>query len=139
MKLAAELDNLYTLLEAVRVFAKKQGVVSKKIHQLELAVEEIVVNIIHYAYPSGTSGDIEIQCGFKEEKKLIIEIIDWGIPFNPLSVPEPDTEAHLEDRDIGGLGIFLVRKLMDEVHYRREDGKNVLSLVMYLFSGKELL
>ena len=139
MKVAAELVNLYVLLKAVRVFAKKQGVDSKKIHQIELAVEEIVVNIIHYAYPPDSPGDIEIHCGFEEEKKLIIEIIDWGIPFDPLSVPEPDTETDLEDRDIGGLGIFFVRKLMDEVYYRREAGKNVLTLVMYLFSGKELL
>ena len=139
MKVAAELDNLYVLLASVREFAKKQGIDSDKISQLELAIEEIVVNIVSYAYPSDTSGDIEIRYSLPEEEKFVIEVIDWGIPFNPFSVPDPDTEADLEDREIGGLGIFFVRNLMDEVHYRREDGKNVLTLVMHPFSDEELL
>ena len=61
----------------------------------------------------------------------MIEIIDCGIPFDPLTLPKPDVNAPIEDRKIGGLGIYMMRKLMDKVNYKREQGKNILTLVKF--------
>lgn len=130
MKFEAELKNLPLMLESLRDYAKKQGFGDEKINKIQLAVEEILANIINYAYPD-KNGSIEINCDNKEGKGLGIEIIDWGIPFDPLTVAETDTKSSVEDRNVGGLGIFLVRKIMDEIQYRREDDKNILTLTIY--------
>jgi serine/threonine-protein kinase RsbW len=131
MKAAAELNNLYTMLDAVKDFAEKQGMKGEKLNQLEVALEEILVNISSYGYPA-TSGSIEIQYRVTGDHNLVIEISDWGIPFDPLARPEADTTLPLEERKIGGLGIFFVRKIAKKVHYRREDDKNILTLVFDL-------
>ena len=110
--------------------AEKQGFDQKTIHQIHLACEEALVNVIHYAYPDGY-GNIEITYDLNEEKGFVIEIIDRGIPFNPLSLPEPDIGASIEDRTIGGLGIYMMRNIMDEVTYKREQGRNILTLIKY--------
>ena len=134
MKVAAELDNLYVVLDVLRDFAKRQRIDAEKISQLELTTEEMFVNIVHYAYPD-TRGNIEIHYTLTDDHTFVIEFSDWGIPFDPLSVPAPDLAAYVKNQTIGGLGIFLVRKLMDDVQYRRENGKNMLTLVMNLFSA----
>ncbi len=99
--------------------------------QLDLAVEEIFVNIAHYAYAPNT-GDVEIFCTVekKEDNHALLTIIfkDSGIPFNPLARPDPDPTASLEDRGIGGWGIYLTKKYMDNVTYAHVDGKNTLTL-----------
>ena len=93
---------------------------------LRLACEEIVVNITSYAYPEGSDGflDIEIQ----KNDRIIIRFIDGGSPFNPLEQPTPDTELHWKHRRIGGLGIFLVTRKMDNTCYVYEENKNVLTI-----------
>jgi len=99
--------------------------------QLDLAVEEIFVNIAHYAYAPDT-GDAEIVCTVEKNEKnqpvLTIIFKDKGIPFNPLARPDPDPSASLEDRGIGGWGIYLTKKYMDTVTYAHVDGKNNLTL-----------
>lgn len=132
--LPAKLENLEAMVGFIGEGAEKQGFDQKTIHQIHLACEEALVNVIHYAYPDG-NGDIELTYDLNEEKGLVIEIIDWGIPFNPLSLPEPDIEASIEDRKIGGLGIYMMRNIMDEVHYKREQGRNILTLVKYQPGG----
>ena len=94
--------------------------------QIELAVDEVLANIAMYAYPesSGTA-TMRFCC---TDRTAEIVFIDSGIPYNPLENPEPDVTLPAEKRKIGGLGIFLVRKMADEVLYRREDGKNVLTV-----------
>lgn len=94
---------------------------------IRLAVEEIVVNVINYAYPEGTSGDILLEADSNGQEVRFI-ISDTGIPFDPTSVMEPDTTLDANNRPIGGLGIHLARKLMDSISYTRRKGKNVLSL-----------
>ncbi len=131
MKVAAELNNLYPMLNAIKAFAEKHGVMGEKLYQLELALEEILVNIINYAYP-GTSGDIELHYRITDDNKLVIEIIDRGIPFDPLAHPKADTTSSIEEREIGGLGILFVRQSIDEKYYRRKDDKNILTLILYL-------
>lgn len=123
----AKLDNLEPMLDFVEQSAKELGFDEKKLNQVRLASEEALVNVINYAYQE-KHGDIEISCT-SDDKRLLLEIVDWGIPFNPLSLPEPDITSPMEERKIGGLGIFLVRSIMDKVDYRRDEDKNVLTLI----------
>ena len=99
--------------------------------QLRLAVEEAVVNVIDYAYPAGQQGDIEIRI-MSDGGTLKTVIIDSGVAFDPTVKEKADTSLSAEDRQIGGLGILLVRELMDSINYEREDGKNILTLIKIL-------
>ena len=95
--------------------------------QLKLVVEEAVANIINYGYPDGSEDEIEIS--FKiSDKNIRIEIKDHGIEFDPTQVVEADTDGSVEERPIGGLGIFLVRQFTDEMDYKRENDTNILVL-----------
>jgi sigma-B regulation protein RsbU (phosphoserine phosphatase) len=99
--------------------------------KLQLAVEEAVVNVIDYAYPMGTEGDITINM-LSDGHSLHFQIIDEGVAFDPTSRQKADTTLSAEDRQIGGLGILLLRELMDSINYERTDGKNVLTLIKKL-------
>lgn len=94
---------------------------------LQLVTEEIVVNIVSYAYPDGADGDLEIDV-LRSETEIKLEFFDSGTPFNPLEKEDPDTTLSAEDRPIGGLGIFLVKQMMDDVRYRHENGRNILTI-----------
>ena len=94
------------------------------LNQIDLAVEEIFVNIAHY---SGADEAI-INCSF-ENDKLEITFSDSGVPFNPLAKPDPDLTLNAEEREIGGLGIFLTKKFMDTVSYEYKDGMNCLRII----------
>ena len=94
---------------------------------MNLALEEAVVNVMNYAYPEGTIGDILIEAA-TTETQLVFTIKDSGTPFDPTQVEDPDTTLSIEDRPIGGLGIFLVKQLMDSVTYNYTDGFNILTL-----------
>ena len=101
------------------------------LNKLDLAVEEIYINIAHYAYAPKT-GTVEISCLRTEQEgsapKLTLCFKDRGKPFDPLQRPEPDTSLPADDRDIGGLGIFLTKKFMDNVRYAYENGQNILTM-----------
>jgi serine/threonine-protein kinase RsbW len=129
--LSAKLENLQTMLGFIREKAKALGFDDKTINQIQLASEELLVNVINYAYPD-INGEIEITCTPKQNKGLEVEIVDSGIPFNPLSQPEPDTKAPLEKRKIGGLGIHLIRNTMDELNYKRQEGRNIFTFLKNL-------
>jgi serine/threonine-protein kinase RsbW len=132
VKLPGKLDSLYVFIDFVTSCAGEQGLGLEKISEIELALEEVLVNIIKHAYKEcGIDGDIEITCNRDEEGSLIIEIADSGIPFDIFSAREPDIAADIDERQIGGLGIYFVKRLMDEVRYRREDDRNILTLVIY--------
>ena len=94
---------------------------------LRLVCDELVVNVVDYAYPENTEGylDVEIE---RDESMITIRFRDGGVPFNPLDRDMPDTTQPLEERRIGGLGIFLVIKKMDEVHYEYVNNENVLTI-----------
>ena len=96
--------------------------------QIDVAIDEIFGNIAHYAYPDQT-GSATVRFEHDAAANMVtITFIDQGVPFNPLENADPDTTLGAEDRQIGGLGIFLVKKTMDEVSYRFCEGKNILSL-----------
>jgi sigma-B regulation protein RsbU (phosphoserine phosphatase) len=102
---------------------------------INLALEEAVSNVMLYAYPGRNDGKVFVEFAkAKDEQgeKLIFTISDSGIPFDPTAKPEADITLSAEERAIGGLGIHLVRKLMDEIRYERQDGKNILTLVKIL-------
>ena len=99
--------------------------------QIRLAIEEAVVNVIDYAYPAGTKGTIDIYIQ-SDGKTLRVQIIDSGVPFDPTAKEKADTSLSAEERQIGGLGILLVRELMDSINYERTNRQNVLTLVKSL-------
>ena len=109
----------------------KMNIDTSLARQLRLAVEEAVVNVIDYAYPAGTEGSIEVRV-MSDSQTLKIMIADSGVPFDPTAKEKTDTTLSAEDRQIGGLGILLVRELMDTINYEREDGKNILTLIKKL-------
>jgi sigma-B regulation protein RsbU (phosphoserine phosphatase) len=94
---------------------------------LNLALEEAVTNVIMYAYPQGSDGLVDIEAVIRKDS-IDFMVIDSGKPFDPTAVPDANIESALEDRPIGGLGIFLVRNIMDTVKYERKEGKNLLSM-----------
>ncbi len=95
--------------------------------QMNLAIEEAVVNVMNYAYPEGTKGFVDIT-SMSDDESLQFVISDNGKPFDPTTKEEVDTTLPVEKRRIGGLGIFLVRKMMDNVKYEYKDGQNILTL-----------
>ncbi len=97
-----------------------------------IAVEELFVNICHYAY-APAAGDAVIRVGMHEDPLSVeISFIDSGIPYNPLEKPDPNTTLSAKQRQIGGLGIFMVKKSMDSMTYEYKDGKNILTIGKYL-------
>ena len=101
------------------------------LYKIDLATEEIFVNIAHYAYKdkltAGQTGEVRISCT-NENDLLCIIFRDTGIPFNPLAQKDPDITLSAQDRSIGGLGIYLTKKYMDSVEYRYEENQNILTL-----------
>ena len=108
-------------------FCKGHQVPEAAIGQLNLALDETLTNTIAYAWPAG--GDHEMTLTLRVDEGVVVaEVSDDGIAFDPLKVPPPDLAADLESRPIGGLGVHFVKTLMDEVAYRREGDRNVLTL-----------
>ena len=98
--------------------------------QLDVAIEEIFVNVAHYAY-APNKGDVTVQFS-SEDDVATITFIDSGVPYDPLAKPDPDITLSAEQREIGGLGIYMVKKTMDEMRYEYRDGQNVLTMVKKL-------
>jgi sigma-B regulation protein RsbU (phosphoserine phosphatase) len=99
--------------------------------KINLALEEAVTNVIMYAYPPGTVGKVDLDA-VREENGLQFTLTDSGKAFDPTAAPEADLSASVENRPVGGLGIHLVRTIMDRVSYRRADGKNVLTMTIHI-------
>lgn len=128
LTLTNRLSELPRLAQWLETFAQAHGIDTKTLTKLNLALDELVTNIVNYAYPDGEthSFTLEVQ---RQGNQLEAELIDDGIPFNPLDMPDADTESDIDERQIGGLGIHFVRQTMDEVQYRFERGRNHLRLI----------
>lgn len=126
LKVPAELDRVYEVQDFVNAVLEEHDCGMKAQMQIEIAVEELFVNIAHYAYPNGR-GSAEISVGV-EDGVASITFRDTGIPYDPVAKEDPDITKKAEDRSIGGLGIYMVKKSMDEMLYRYEDGHNVLTI-----------
>ena len=119
-----EVPLLATFVEGV---CEEVGMDAATTMQMNLAMEEAVVNVMNYAYPIGEKGEIAIEAT-TDNGMLNFVIKDSGTPFDPTAKEDADTTLSAEDRPIGGLGIFLVKQIMDNVSYEYKEGKNVLTL-----------
>ena len=132
LKLSSEHDELERITAAVDEIAELEDWPPELVFRINLVLEELGINIMNHG---GDVSAIEISLT-SDAEAVTIEITDDGEPFDPVNDhPDPDTAAPLEERRIGGLGIFLVRKMMDEMHYRREQGKNHLALTKLRAAG----
>ena len=120
-----EVSKFNTFIKSVM---EKLNIEASLANKLRLAIEEAVVNVIDYAYPIDQEGTIEVRIMFDGETMKTM-IIDSGVAFDPTEKEKADTSLSAEDRQIGGLGILLVRELMDTINYERVNGKNVLTLI----------
>ncbi len=125
--LEASLGNLEMINSFLHKWAKKAGLSIHRENELFLAVEEVYVNIIKHAYIE-SAGKVAIRCHM-DGNSLVITIKDAGIPFDPLELPEPHFVSCVEGREMGGLGVFLMRRSVDNVRYERQGKYNVLTLV----------
>jgi anti-sigma regulatory factor (Ser/Thr protein kinase) len=133
-----DLSEVSRLAEAVEAFATAHGVPPGTIFAVNLALEELVTNTISYGYPDGGRHRIHLRFTLQGDT-LQVAIQDDGLAFNPLNKAEPNLDAPIEDRPIGGLGIHLVRKLMDDVRYERRNEQNCLWLAKKMTEGESLL
>ncbi|HSF59020.1 MAG TPA: SpoIIE family protein phosphatase [Candidatus Binatia bacterium] len=127
IKLSNKLSELDRVNQTLAAFARRRGLAAKVVHDLNLALEEILINIISYGYTDKRDHEITVRLR-TEPGEVGIDVEDDGQPFNPLEVPEPDTTTPLEERKVGGLGIHLVRKLMDGLEYKRLNDRNLLTI-----------
>ena len=128
LTILASVENLEQVLAFVDAELEKMGSPPKAQMQIDVAVEELFVNIAHYAYaPETGSATIRVQPD-EEKHSIAITFIDSGIPYNPLAKPDPDVTLSAEERQIGGLGIFMVKKSMDGMRYEYRNGQNVLTI-----------
>ena len=133
----AVLDKLPHALALAEKEAEAAGVTAKELIGLALAVEEAFVNICTHAY-QGDSGQVELACFCASApfpRSFVVEIADSGPEFDLLSIPEPDTSLGIEEREIGGLGVHFIRHFTDHADWRRENGKNILRLILNLDTG----
>ena len=137
----ANIENLNTATAFLEETLEEIGCGMKESMQLSVALEEIFVNIAHYAYaktdssgkiiPDTGSGQMSLTL-VAEDGKVYMTFEDEGIPYNPLEKKDPDVTLSVEEREIGGLGIYMVKKSMDEITYENKDGKNILTLMKKL-------
>ena len=126
-----DVKEVSKLSEFIKSVLEKQNIEKSLGRQLRLAVEEAVVNVIDYAYPVGQEGEIEVRV-LSDGKTMKTVIIDSGVAFDPTAKERADTTLSAEDRQIGGLGILMVREIMDSINYERINHQNVLTLVKQL-------
>lgn len=131
MEFLADLNTLDGMMKYLRSEATLHGMDEKTIHKMELACEEAIVNIISYAYPE-QKGPLSIVCN-RKGNRFEITLCDQGIPFNPIDAEvNPQLDKPVLERRVGGLGIFLIRKAIDEASYQRIENENVLRLTFSL-------
>lgn len=128
LKVAATKENLEVVTAFLDRLLDESDCPLKTRLQIDLALEEMYINIANYAYAPKT-GDMELQAGLSEDGTEVILILkDQGIPYDPLAKADPDVSLPADKRKIGGLGIFLVKKTMDSMSYVRQDGFNIVTM-----------
>lgn len=128
LTVAATVENIAVVTDFVDEQLEALDCPMKAQMQINIAIDELLSNIAHYAYhPEVGEATVRVEVA-KEPLSVIITFIDSGVPYDPLAADEPDTTLSAQERDFGGLGIFMVKKSMDEITYRYENGKNILSI-----------
>ena len=127
--LTASPDQIKTVTTFVNDYLEDAGLAERSRIQVDIAIDEIFGNISRYAYYPET-GSATVRVETKDDPfRAVITFIDQGKPFNPMTTETPDTSLSVQERQIGGLGLFMVKQTMDDVSYRYEDGQNILSIV----------
>lgn len=131
LKIEATIENLSKVFTFLQESLEQCDAPPKVKRQIKLCVEEIYMNITHYAYNPRTGMakiGVELKDSNNEQERIVISFSDEGKPYDPLAKQDPDLELSLDDRPIGGLGIYLVKTTMDSVAYEHKDGQNVLTI-----------
>ncbi|MFC2036487.1 ATP-binding protein [Chloroflexota bacterium] len=116
LKVKALLENVPVAIDFVTQSAKASGLDDQSLYQVRVAVDEVCANIVYHAYKGMEPGEMEISCDL-DDQAFVVRVRDWGNAFDPDTVVDPDLNAPLEDRALGGLGLFLVRQFMDQVRF----------------------
>ena len=128
LTVAATVENIETVTDFVNEQLEALDCPMRAQMQIDIAIDELFGNIAHYAYSPGI-GQATVQVDVVEEPlSVVITFIDNGVPYDPLAKADPDTTLSAEERDIGGLGIYMVKKSMDEITYEYKDGQNILTI-----------
>ena len=128
LTIAATVENLPAVTDFVNEQLEEMDCPMKAQMQIDIAIDELFGNIAHYAYnPDVGPATVRVEV-LEDPLSVIITFIDNGMPFDPLSSEDPDITLPAEARAIGGLGILMVKKSMDEIHYRYENGSNILTI-----------
>lgn len=128
LAIEATLENVDKVVDFVEKTLEDTDISMKIKMTVNIAVDEIVSNVARYAYHPDT-GTVEVKIATLDNGKLLeLTFIDSGVPYDPLKTVDPDTTLSAEEREIGGLGIFIVKKSMDEMEYEYKEGKNILKL-----------
>ena len=123
--IVATVENLDTVSDFINTELKKSGCTLKMQNRIGIAVEEIFVNISNYSYKPEI-GNVSVRIAVGDD--VTIEFEDNGVPYNPLDKEDPDITVSAAMREVGGLGIFMVKQIMDSMEYRREGGRNILTM-----------
>ncbi len=135
ISLKNDVNEIARLCDEVKKFCEENGVSDEKYHDIVLILDEIVTNVINYAYPDGGTHTFTLDLRKEGDDRISMKLSDDGIPFDPLARDNPDTESSLEERQIGGLGIFIVKQLSEVVEYSRTDDKNHLSVTVSVLNN----
>ena len=128
LTIAATVENIETVTDFVNRELEALDCPMKAQMQIDIAIDELFGNIAHYAYNPET-GDATVRVEVIEDPmSVVITFIDKGVPYDPLAQEDPDTTLSVEERSIGGLGVFMVKKTMDDVTYEYKDGQNILKI-----------
>ncbi len=128
IRLDNRLSELDKLADEVERFGEANGFSPRTTYQIRLVLDELLTNVISYGYKDQGAHEIEVAMRLADGL-LTVRLEDDATPFNPVEAGQPDLQCPVEDRPIGGLGIHLVKKIMDRVEYERKEGKNLLTLV----------
>jgi anti-sigma regulatory factor (Ser/Thr protein kinase) len=131
IELDNSLDEMENVMMALEGFSDSAGLDMRTAQAAEMALDELLTNIISYGYLDSGQHKIAVEMCV-EENALQIVVSDDGIPFNPFEQEEPDLDSSIDERDLGGIGIHLVKKFMDEYSYQRLEERNVVTLLKYL-------
>jgi len=124
----ASIDRIPWLTEQVDGLLESLDCPMRAQMQIDVAIDELLANIASYAYGTG-KGEVTVRFDFEPgDRTVVLTFIDSGVPYDPLAKPDPDVTLEVDKRSVGGLGIFLVKKTMDDMTYARLDGRNVLTI-----------
>lgn len=129
LTIEGRLENLAIVGEFIAKTVQYYQIESKALYAVQLSVDEACTNIIEHGY--SITGKIVIRCALLD-KQFIVNIMDWGEPFDPTNTPSPDIKSALNERKAGGLGIYFIKEYMDKVSYTRVNGMNQLTIVKYI-------